>query len=50
MDENIENIIPTLMGEMSSDTENESKGLFDYYLDRIGICICRMSSSPMTQG
>jgi hypothetical protein len=33
MEEKIDNIIPTLMGEMASDGENESKELFEYYLE-----------------
>jgi hypothetical protein len=32
MEKKINNIIPTLMGEIESDQENESKELFDYYL------------------
>ena len=32
MTDKINNIIPTLMGEMASDDENESQELFDYYL------------------
>ena len=32
MDEKIDNIIPTLMGEMASDGENESRELLDYYM------------------
>ena len=32
MDEKINNIIPTLMGEIESDRENESEELFDYYI------------------
>jgi len=33
MEEKINNIIPTLMGEIESDGENESKELFGYYLE-----------------
>ena len=32
MDEKINNIIPTLMGEIESDRENESEELLDYYI------------------
>ena len=32
MEEDINNIIPTLMGEIESDRENESKNLLGYYL------------------
>ena len=32
MQEKITNIIPTLMEEMSTDGENESQELFDYYV------------------
>jgi hypothetical protein len=32
MEKKINNIIPTLMGEIESDQENEPKELFDYYL------------------
>jgi hypothetical protein len=32
MDEKIHNIIPTLMGEIESDQENESKELLGYYM------------------
>jgi hypothetical protein len=32
MEEQINNIIPTLMGEIESDRENESKELLGYYL------------------
>lgn len=32
MDENINNIIPTLMGEIESDGENESDELLHYYM------------------
>ena len=32
MDEKINNIIPTLMGEIESDRENESEELLNYYM------------------
>jgi hypothetical protein len=32
MEEKIDNIIPKLIGEMASDTENESQELLDYYV------------------
>jgi hypothetical protein len=32
MEEKIDNIIPTLMGEMASDGENESRQLLRYYM------------------
>jgi hypothetical protein len=31
MEEKVKNIIPTIMGEMESDLENESKALLCYY-------------------
>jgi hypothetical protein len=33
MEETIHNIIPTLMGEIESDQENESKELLGYYME-----------------
>ena len=32
MEDQINNLIPTLMGEIASDGENESEELFNYYL------------------
>jgi hypothetical protein len=34
MTDKIKNIIPTLMGEIASDGENESKELLEYYIGR----------------